>query len=357
MALTRSILRRDLATPLIMNVLGSYFNSEAFALHDTWNELSSPGFSRTQKFSTIHFTPSSTPSSKTCLSTLFPTHSHSTGLNIELVDLDPWWVSSDDAQDSIETHEEANKGNTHEDESNSSLVVDKEFDFDEIEDMRLHGNLYYRLDRDSREFEEYNFDFHRRRKTKMPEETRAINKQPEAKSKPLKTLSSLEVGELTMNKNRASRQKAGNGSFSANDATTCLVGDKKLRSPTYNQLTDPYMQPFCLDVYISKSSVRACIIHRVTSKVVAVAHSISKDMKHDLVSTKDSIACEAVGVVLAQRAIADDIHNVFYTPRKGEKIEGKLQIVLQSLIDHGINVKVKIKQRKTTRVHCPDYVK
>ncbi|KAJ6351246.1 hypothetical protein OIU78_007212 [Salix suchowensis] len=120
---------------------------------------------------------------------------------------------------------------------------------------------------------------------------------------------------------------------------------KNIRTPTFNQLTGPYHEPFCLDIYISKASVRACVIHRVTSKVVAVAHSISKDFKFDLASTKNGAACAAVGGILAQRALADDIHDVVYTPRKGERLEGKLQIVLQAIIDNGINVKVKLKQR------------
>ncbi|PQQ06025.1 uncharacterized protein Pyn_01652 [Prunus yedoensis var. nudiflora] len=67
-------------------------------------------------------------------------------------------------------------------------------------------------------------------------------------------------------------------------------------------------------------------------------------MKFDLGSTRNATACAAVGAVLAQRALADDIHDVIYTPRKGERLEGKLQIVLQSVIDNGINVKVKLKQ-------------
>ncbi|GFQ03177.1 50S ribosomal protein l18, partial [Phtheirospermum japonicum] len=118
------------------------------------------------------------------------------------------------------------------------------------------------------------------------------------------------------------------------------------RALTFNQLTAPYHEPFCLDIYISKGSVRACIVHRATSNVVAVSHSISNDMKFDLGSTKNRSACGAVGKVLAQRALADDIHNVVYTPRKGDRLEGKLKIVLEAVVDGGVNVKVKLKQRK-----------
>ena len=73
-------------------------------------------------------------------------------------------------------------------------------------------------------------------------------------------------------------------------------------------------------------------------------------MKFDLASTKNRAACAAVGAILARRALDDDIHDVIYTPRKGERLEGKLQIVLQSIIDSGINVKVKIKQRRRRKL-------
>ncbi|KAH0879871.1 hypothetical protein HID58_067265 [Brassica napus] len=66
----------------------------------------------------------------------------------------------------------------------------------------------------------------------------------------------------------------------------------------------------------------------------------------DLGSTRHALDCAAVGTVLAQRSLEDDIHDVMYTPRKGDKVEGKLQVVLQAIIDTGVVVKVKLKQRK-----------
>ncbi|KAE8714584.1 hypothetical protein F3Y22_tig00110195pilonHSYRG00218 [Hibiscus syriacus] len=69
-------------------------------------------------------------------------------------------------------------------------------------------------------------------------------------------------------------------------------------------------------------------------------------MKFDLGSTRNASACAAMGSILAQRALDDDIHDVVYTPRKGDRIEGKLHIDLQSIIDNGINVKAKLKQRR-----------
>ncbi|PWA98222.1 Berberine/berberine-like protein [Artemisia annua] len=216
-------------------------------------------------------------------------------------------------------------------------------DVDDIDDLRICGKLFYKLDKDSKEYEEYNYDFHRRKSSKSKKnETRnenASKSKDETKENKMKVTprnNSVMVGERF---NRFDEMYKSEGSFA----------DKKQRVPTFNQLTAPYHEPFCLDIYISKASVRACIIHRGTSKVVAVAHSISKDMKFDLGSTRNAAACDAVGKVLAQRALADDIHNVVYTPRKDEKIEGKLQTVLQSLINNGLWVKVKLKQKKVRK--------
>ncbi|KAK9288047.1 hypothetical protein L1049_016493 [Liquidambar formosana] len=185
--------------------------------------------------------------------------------------------------------------------------------------MRIRGNLFFKLDRDSKEFEEYNFKFPGKKSSKNKNDQKESEKKnPDHNSapkgeKPAKLVFNKRVTSLVDEMDSSSGVK------------------KKLRTPTFNQLTGPYHEPFCLDIYISKSSVRACIIHRVSSKVVAVAHSISKDMKFDLASTRDVIACAAVGGVLAQRALADDIHDVVYTPRKGEKLGGSFKLCFSLL--------------------------
>ncbi|CAI9762153.1 unnamed protein product [Fraxinus pennsylvanica] len=256
-------------------------------------------------------------------------------------------------------------------------------DFDEIEDMRIRGSLFYKLDKDSKEYDESKFDFHGRKNSKnqIDRKQNKKNKEKEDRSctsvsKVEKTSKKNEPKEIKQNKVERSQGIDKNEQkeikkikvnkierLQGIDKNEHLIsrlhemGDsfvgKMQRTLTFNQLTAPYHEPFCLDIYISKGSVRASIIHRVTSKVVAVAHSISKDMKFDLGSTKNRIACAAVGEVLARRALADDIHNVVYTPRKREKLEGKLQIVLKSIIDNGINVKVKLKQRKSRKIGGP----
>ncbi|XP_004299117.1 PREDICTED: uncharacterized protein LOC101304967 [Fragaria vesca subsp. vesca] len=273
------------------------------------------------------------------LSPLFPSEPkpRSDSYDIELVDDDSWQVSS-----GLVLAEQGKKGAALEESCLSDKVVDEQVDtcslpvegdpdFDDIDNLRVRGRLFYKINRDSKEYEEYNFDFHRRNKSSKKKDDPKESKKKKVDPK---------ESNRKRDDEKESKQKVSGLKESKRENPK-----KKLRTPTYNQLTGPFHEPFCLDVYISKASVRACIVHRFTSKVVAVAHSISKDMKFDLGSTRNPAACAAVGEVLAQRALGDDIHDVIYTPRKGEKLEGKLQVVVQSLIDNGVNVKVKIKQR------------
>ncbi|CAH8318740.1 unnamed protein product [Eruca vesicaria subsp. sativa] len=259
------------------------------------------------------------------------------GYAIETIDDAAWDVSSSISQAWREFQAEAAKNSSFTTQGGETVVPD--VDHDEIDNMRIRGDLFYKLDKGSKEFEEYNYDFHRKnnhhQKTKKEqnnqEETKKMKKETTAKS-------NQEV--------REEYKKRENTFTGETNHHLTAATKKRERTLTFNQLTAPYHHPFCLDIYISKASVRACVIHRLTSKVVTVAHSISKDMKFDLGSTRNVVACAAVGTVLAQRSLEDDIHDVVYTPRKGDKVEGKLQVVLQAIIDNGVNVKVKLKQRK-----------
>lgn len=311
---------------------------------------------------------------------LSPLFSESSGHNlqdckIELVDNESWQVSSGlieawKGKTKVGCEGKAFLSDEEEDKYNGVLSYvppnKEDPDFDEIEDMRIRGNLFYKLDKDSKEYEEHKFDFHRKKSSKNKNDQKENTKKKEKQSHnvaagigKVSTKFKDELKEMKKKEKLYCNSALAEERYHGVDRNEHLItginevgGDfdgKKLRTLTFNQLTAPYHEPFSLDIYVSKGSVRASIIHRATSKVVAVAHSISKDMKFDLGSTKNRSACAAVGEVLAQRALADDIHNVVYTPRKGEKLEGKLQIVLQSIIDHGVNVKVKIKQMKVRK--------
>ncbi|KAI3687889.1 hypothetical protein L1987_81592 [Smallanthus sonchifolius] len=251
---------------------------------------------------------------------------------IDIVDDETWQVSTGFAEiwkDATIASRVANRLPSRDQVVDPEPRNSNDPDFDEIDDLRICGNLFFKLDRDSKEYEEYNFDFHRKKSCKN--KTKETRKENVLKREDERSPRSHDPKTYEMNKLEKS-----------------LIG-KRQRVPTFNQLTGPYHEPFCLDVYISKASVRVCIVHRATSKVVAVAHSISKDMKFDLGSTKNAAACAAVGKVLAQRALADDIHNVVYTPRNGEKLEGKLQNVVESVINNGVRVKIKLKKKKVPK--------
>ncbi|XP_052206456.1 uncharacterized protein LOC127810903 isoform X2 [Diospyros lotus] len=301
------------------------------------------------------------------LSTLFSRGTaHLQGCRIELVDDEAWQLSSGLAE-AWRGRNRAPEGTglvteaVDEEMVTSSLPSEDDPNFDEIDDMRIRGSLFYKIDRDSKEFEEYSFDFHGKKQTKNKQNRKEReNSKGKLASEAEKSSKNKEEQKETRKRENASYDSVTEGKglpkLLKNDVLNSSLhemdsscGGKRERALTFNQLTAPYHEPFCLDIYLTKGSVRACIIHRATSKVVAVAHSISKDMKFDLSSVRNATACAAVGHVLAQRALADDIHNVVYTPRKGEKLEGKLQIVLQSIIDNGVNVKVKIKQRKVKK--------
>nr|DAA64891.1 TPA_inf: L18 ribosomal protein Heart Stopper [Asparagus officinalis] len=119
---------------------------------------------------------------------------------------------------------------------------------------------------------------------------------------------------------------------------------KKSKNPqkhiSFKQRTIAFMEPFSLDVFISKRFVSASLTHRVTCKQVAVAGTNSKDVKAALQSRSDIPACLAVGRILAERAREADVYTATYTPRERDRFEGKIRAVVQSLIDNGIDVKV-----------------
>ncbi|XP_074292322.1 uncharacterized protein LOC141619195 isoform X1 [Silene latifolia] len=286
---------------------------------------------------------------------------------IEVVDSDAWSVSSCLAPVSKAAQEASQSRLIGLEEVGDGVAlvpkhIENDPDIDDVEDLRIRGKLFYKVEQRSMEFDEYKFDFHG---SKF--KSKSKNKRESEKKEDLRRdLTQIDQTSLKSKESQQTINKKGNlkdGPLVNAERLAKTIKDKfvvctpderssvgkKLRTPTFNQLTGPYHEPFCLDIYVSKGSVRACVVHRVTSKVVIVAHSISKDMKFELGSTKSVAAATAVGKVLAQRALEDDIHDVIYTPRKGDKLEGKLQVVLQAIINNGLNVKLKLKQRNPNK--------
>lgn len=77
-------------------------------------------------------------------------------------------------------------------------------------------------------------------------------------------------------------------------------------------------------------------MHRGTSKVISVATTNSKDLRYSLPSLTDHNACRVVGQLIAERSKEADVFAMSYEPRKDERIEGKLGIVIDTIKENGI---------------------
>lgn len=96
------------------------------------------------------------------------------------------------------------------------------------------------------------------------------------------------------------------------------------------------MRPFLLNVYFSKRFVHAKVMHRGTSKVISVATTNAKDLRYTLPSLTDHNACRVIGQLIAEQSKEADVFAMSYEPRKDERIEGKLGIVLDTIKENGI---------------------
>ncbi|KAB2595162.1 39S ribosomal protein L18 [Pyrus ussuriensis x Pyrus communis] len=105
---------------------------------------------------------------------------------------------------------------------------------------------------------------------------------------------------------------------------------------SWSQRTDMYMRPFLLDVFFSKRFIHAKVMHRGTSKVISVASTNSKDLRYSLPSLTDNEACVVVGNLIAERCKDADVFAMSFEPKKNERIEGRLGIVLDTIKDNGI---------------------
>ncbi|GAB4853117.1 hypothetical protein Ancab_017301 [Ancistrocladus abbreviatus] len=105
---------------------------------------------------------------------------------------------------------------------------------------------------------------------------------------------------------------------------------------SWKQRTDMYMRPFLLNVFFSKRFIHAKVMHRGTSKVISVATTNAKDLRNTLPSLTDHNACRVIGKLIAERSKEADVFALAFEPRKDERIEGKLGIVLDTIKENGI---------------------
>ncbi|KAL6180350.1 hypothetical protein ACLB2K_047014 [Fragaria x ananassa] len=111
---------------------------------------------------------------------------------------------------------------------------------------------------------------------------------------------------------------------------------KRPNRKSWKQKTDMYMRPFLLNVFFSKKFIHAKVMHRGTSKVISVATTNAKDLRTNLPSLTDHNACRVIGRLIAERSKEADVYALSYEPRKEERIEGKLGIVLDTIKENGI---------------------
>ncbi|CAE5967935.1 unnamed protein product [Arabidopsis arenosa] len=111
---------------------------------------------------------------------------------------------------------------------------------------------------------------------------------------------------------------------------------KRPNRKSWKQRTDMYMRPFLLNVFFSRKFIHAKVMHRPTSKVISVATTNARDIRTNIPSLVDNEACRLIGKLIAERSMEADVYAVSYEPRKGERIEGKLGIVIDTIKEHGI---------------------
>ncbi|MED6183042.1 hypothetical protein PIB30_034363 [Stylosanthes scabra] len=111
---------------------------------------------------------------------------------------------------------------------------------------------------------------------------------------------------------------------------------KKPNRKSWKQRTDMYMRPFLLNIFFSKRFIHAKVMHRGTSKVISVATTNAKDLRNSLPSLTDHNACRVVGRLIAERSKEADVYALAYEPKKNERIEGKLGIVIDTIKENGV---------------------
>ncbi|CAI5993644.1 unnamed protein product [Closterium sp. NIES-64] len=109
----------------------------------------------------------------------------------------------------------------------------------------------------------------------------------------------------------------------------------KPKAKSWKERHEKFVKPFILDVYISKRYVSAKVMHRVTSRVVSVATTSAKDLRMSLPSLVDENACRVIGRLIAERSMDVDVFAVVFRLKKGQKYEGKLATVVDTMVDEG----------------------
>ncbi|XP_002974657.2 uncharacterized protein LOC9637422 [Selaginella moellendorffii] len=104
---------------------------------------------------------------------------------------------------------------------------------------------------------------------------------------------------------------------------------------SFRRESDKYMRPYFLIIDFPKRSIHAKIVHRAQHTTVASVGTNSRDLKAFLPDKTDLAACRFTGELLARRAKEADCYAVAFN---GSRVEGRLAVVIDSLVDCGISV-------------------
>eukprot|EP00271_Cylindrocystis_brebissonii_P008064 TRINITY_DN22087_c0_g1_i1.p1 TRINITY_DN22087_c0_g1~~TRINITY_DN22087_c0_g1_i1.p1 ORF type:complete len:191 (-),score=22.67 TRINITY_DN22087_c0_g1_i1:163-735(-) len=109
---------------------------------------------------------------------------------------------------------------------------------------------------------------------------------------------------------------------------------------TWRQRADKYLKPFQLTVHISAKNVTATVVHRVTSRAVAVASSNAAALRETFAMrpSNDEAACKLIGELIAERAKDADVYAVVFELKKGQKYEGQLAALVDAFIANGVTL-------------------
>lgn len=111
---------------------------------------------------------------------------------------------------------------------------------------------------------------------------------------------------------------------------------KRPNRKSWSQRTDMFLRPFVLDVFFSKRFIHAKVMHRGTSKVISAASTNSQDLRFSLPSLTDDDACRVIGNLIAERSKDADVFAMSFEPKKNERVEGRLGLVLDTIKENGI---------------------
>ena len=91
-----------------------------------------------------------------------------------------------------------------------------------------------------------------------------------------------------------------------------------------------------LSVYRSSKNIYAQVIDDAQGRTLAAASTLDKDLKGQIAKGTDKAAAEAVGKVIAERAIAAGVKNVIFD-RGGYLYHGRIKALADGAREGGLN--------------------